>query len=151
RDQRGEESGLGQRRDELGRIGALAVERAPVFAGELGAERAHRFADLREVVGRLLRFSLDHSFSNPRAARLFAFADGMPSYRIPREYVGRALERGERRPERALDLLVDLFRRPAVGAMDGAHRARLVEQEDLVVAHAENLPGNSLGAVAGEV
>ena len=46
RDQRGEIAGLGQRRDEFGRIGALAVERAPVFAGELGAQRAHAVADL---------------------------------------------------------------------------------------------------------
>ena len=41
-DQRGEKAGLGQRRDELRRIGALAVELAPVFAGKPGAERAHR-------------------------------------------------------------------------------------------------------------
>ena len=49
RDQRGEEAGLGQRRDELGRIGALAVELAPVFAGKAGAERAHRGPDRREI------------------------------------------------------------------------------------------------------
>ena len=46
RDQRGEIAGLGQRGDEVLRIGALAVERAPVFAGELGAQRAHALADV---------------------------------------------------------------------------------------------------------
>ena len=34
RDQRGQKPGLGQRGDEFGRIGALAVERAPIFTGE---------------------------------------------------------------------------------------------------------------------
>ena len=46
RDERGEIAGFGQRRDEFGRIGALAVERAPVFAGKLGAQRAHAVADV---------------------------------------------------------------------------------------------------------
>ncbi len=50
RDQRREKAGLGQRRHELGRIAALAIELAPVFARETGAERAHRGADLRKVV-----------------------------------------------------------------------------------------------------
>ncbi len=50
RDQRGEEARLGQRRDEFGRIAALAVERAPVLAGKFRAQRAHRFADRRVVV-----------------------------------------------------------------------------------------------------
>ena len=43
--------GVGERRDEFGRIGALAIERAPILAGELGAERANGLADLRELVG----------------------------------------------------------------------------------------------------
>ena len=51
RDERGEIAGLGQRRDEVGRIGALAVERAPVFAGKLGAQRAHAVADVGVVFG----------------------------------------------------------------------------------------------------
>src|SRR5262249_24822206 len=51
----GEEAGLGQRRDELGRIGALAVEPAPVFAGEIRAQRAHRLADRRDDVMRSRR------------------------------------------------------------------------------------------------
>src|ERR1700690_1444991 len=50
RDQRGEIAGFGQRRDKIGRIGAFAVERAPVFARELGAQRAHAFADVGEFV-----------------------------------------------------------------------------------------------------
>src|SRR5262249_1469661 len=73
------------------------------------------------------------------------------SHRVPREHVARALERRGRGPERALELLVELLRRPAVGAVDRADRARLVEQEHLVVAHAENLPGDALGTVGGEV
>ena len=51
RDQRGQEPGVGERGDEFGRIGALAVERAPILAGEPGAERANGLADLRELVG----------------------------------------------------------------------------------------------------
>src|SRR6266852_6070682 len=73
------------------------------------------------------------------------------SHRIPREHVGGTFQRRERGAERALELLVDLVGRPAVGAMDGADRARLVEQEYLVVAHAENLPGDAVGAVGGEI
>src|SRR6185312_11695431 len=49
RDQSGEKSRLGQCRDEFVRIGALAIERAPVFAGEVGTQRPHRFADRREI------------------------------------------------------------------------------------------------------
>ena len=52
RDQRGEKAGLGQRGDEFLRIGALAVERAPVFAGKFRAQRAHRLADVGEFAGR---------------------------------------------------------------------------------------------------
>ena len=58
RDQRGEIAGFGQRGDEFGRIGALAVERAPIFAGKLGAQRAHAgFADVG-VVGIVARLQL---------------------------------------------------------------------------------------------
>ena len=49
-DQRGEKAGLGQRVDELGRIGALAVELAPVFAGKVRAQRAHRLADAGDLL-----------------------------------------------------------------------------------------------------
>ena len=50
-DERGEKSGLGQRRDEFLRVSALAVERAPIFAGKIRAERTHGLADRREVRG----------------------------------------------------------------------------------------------------
>src|SRR5215510_2464052 len=73
------------------------------------------------------------------------------SHRIPREHVGGALERRERWPERALELLVKLPGRPAIGAMDGADRTRLVEQEHLVVAHREDLPADALGAIGSEI
>ena len=49
RDQRGEKARFGQRRDELGRIGALAIELPPIFAGEIGAQCPHRFADRGEI------------------------------------------------------------------------------------------------------
>src|SRR5262249_58445282 len=52
RDQRGQKARLGERRHEFVRIGALAVELAPVFAGKIGAQRAHRLADGGEVVVR---------------------------------------------------------------------------------------------------
>ena len=48
-DQRGEKARPGQRIDELGRIGALAVLGAPVFARKFGAQRAHGAADFRQV------------------------------------------------------------------------------------------------------
>ena len=51
RDQRGEIAGLRERGDEFGRIGAFAIERAPVVAGELGAQRAHALADIGVFVG----------------------------------------------------------------------------------------------------
>jgi 3-oxoacyl-[acyl-carrier protein] reductase len=43
---------VGQRRNELGGIAALAVELAPVFAGKARAQCSHGGADLRMVVGR---------------------------------------------------------------------------------------------------
>src|SRR5262245_14081287 len=70
---------------------------------------------------------------------------------IPGEHVGRAFERRERWPERGLELGIDLFRRPAIGAVHDADRSGLVEQEDLVAAHPEDLPGDTLGAVGAEV
>src|SRR5436309_780329 len=73
------------------------------------------------------------------------------SHRIPREYVARALERSERGGERAFELLIDVLRRPAIRAMDRTDGARLVEQENLVAAHAEDLSGNSLRAIGGEI
>ena len=56
--ERGEVAGLGERSNEFGRIGALAVERAPVFARKLGAERAHAGADIGEFFGSALRFMM---------------------------------------------------------------------------------------------
>src|SRR5262245_40172837 len=77
--------------------------------------------------------------------------DARASHRIPREHVGGALERRERGPERALELLIQLLRGPAVGAMDAADRPRLVEQEHFVVAHRKDLPADSFGAIGGEI
>ena len=50
-DQCGEIAGLGQRVDELGRIGAVAIQLAPVFAGEAGAELGDFGADLGVRIG----------------------------------------------------------------------------------------------------
>src|SRR3546814_9407008 len=44
-DQHRQETSLGQRADELGRIDAVAVEPLPIFARKIGAKAAHRFAD----------------------------------------------------------------------------------------------------------
>src|SRR6185369_11009342 len=46
RDEGGEVTSLCQRGYELSRIGALSIQRAPVFAGKLGAERAHAIANI---------------------------------------------------------------------------------------------------------
>src|SRR4051812_7667719 len=40
------------------------------------------------------------------------------SHRVPREVVAGALQRRQRGAEDALELLVELFRRPAIGAVD---------------------------------
>ena len=50
-DQRGEIAGLGEGVDELGGIGAVAVQVAPVLAGEAGTEFCHLNADLGVRVG----------------------------------------------------------------------------------------------------
>src|SRR5882762_4638877 len=73
------------------------------------------------------------------------------SHRIPREHVAGALERRQRRPKRALELLIEPLWRPTLGAMDRADRPRLVEQEHLVVAHREDLPANPLGTIGREI
>src|SRR5262245_16703126 len=64
RDQRGEEARVRERRDEFARVGALAIEPAPIFARKLGAEGANRFADLREIVVRGTKLGLGHVLSN---------------------------------------------------------------------------------------
>src|SRR6266700_3353207 len=86
-----------------------------------------------------------------RSAQRFDPLVALASYRIPAEDIARALERRERGAERALELLVEGLRRPALGAMNRADRARLVEQENLVAAHAENLSRDGFGAVGGEI
>src|SRR5262249_24382959 len=40
-DQRGEITRFRQSRDEFGRVSAVAIQRAPVFSGKLGAQRAY--------------------------------------------------------------------------------------------------------------
>ena len=55
-DQDREETRLGERADELGRIDAVAVEALPIFAGEIGAQAAYRVADF----GMALRLGFGH-------------------------------------------------------------------------------------------
>jgi hypothetical protein len=50
RDQRAEEAGLGERRDELGRVGLAFFQVAPIGAGESLADAAHRLADFNVVL-----------------------------------------------------------------------------------------------------
>src|SRR6202140_5701303 len=73
------------------------------------------------------------------------------SPRVPRKYVAGAIERRQRGAEGALELRIELLGGPAVGAVQRADRARLVEQENLVVAHRENLSRNAIGAIGGEI
>src|SRR3954453_13623345 len=53
RDQCGEESGFGERRDEFAWIATFAIEPPPIFAGKAGTEGAHRRADVGMIFGGL--------------------------------------------------------------------------------------------------
>src|SRR5262249_56860532 len=110
RDQRGEKTRLRERRDELGRIGALAVEVAPIFAWKLGAKGANGLADLREVLVRGTTLGLGHRFqtalaivSRRRGLRR-RYTSAAPSFaslhRIPGEHVARTFDRREPRRQR---------------------------------------------------
>src|SRR4051794_29515088 len=77
--------------------------------------------------------------------------DARSSHRIPRKHVPGALERRQRWPERALELLIEPLRRPTLGAMNGADRPRLIEQEHLVVAYRKDLPTDPFGAIGREI
>lgn len=48
RNQHAEISGIGQRLDKVGGVGAFPVQTTPVFAGELRTQRAHGMANLGE-------------------------------------------------------------------------------------------------------
>src|SRR5262245_15476968 len=57
--QRSEIAGFGERGDKFGRIGPLTIERAPIFAGALGAQCAYA----RAYVGKfVLGCALFHEF-----------------------------------------------------------------------------------------
>ena len=60
-------------------------------------------------------------------------------HRVPAEHVGAAVELVEMRAHRRHGVFGDGLGRPAFGALHGAQRAVLAEEDDLVVAHAENL------------
>src|SRR5262249_37336568 len=68
RDERGQEAGVGERLHEGGRIGAVAVERAPILAGKFFAQCPHRRADLREVLGVVAGFGEHHTGSQPNTS-----------------------------------------------------------------------------------
>ena len=57
-DEHAEVAGLGERADELGGIGALGVEAAPILAGKLGAQAGDGVADLG--IGRQPRRGMVH-------------------------------------------------------------------------------------------
>ena len=71
-------------------------------------------------------------------------------HRVPGEDVARLVQRVEVVLELREDAVDDRFRRPAFGGVRGADRTRLAEQVDLVVAHAEDLPGDVLRGIAGQ-
>src|SRR5262249_5905280 len=48
--QRGKVTRFRQRGDEFGRITAVAIQRAPVFSGKLGAKRAHTIPNVGKLV-----------------------------------------------------------------------------------------------------
>src|SRR6478672_11658464 len=64
------------------------------------------------------------------------------SDRVPGEDVARPVERREGRAQHRQRGLDDAFRRPALAAVGVPDRPRLAEQEDLVVADGEDLPGD---------
>src|SRR5918912_896036 len=75
-----------------------------------------------------------------QAARMeLSVSDVNLSDRIPGEHVGRDVERHEVAREGRDGVVRNGLGRPALAAMHGAHGPRLVEQKDLVVAHAEDL------------
>src|SRR5437868_12408693 len=74
-----------------------------------------------------------------------------PLNRIPAEHVARPLERRQRRFECVPELRIERLRGPAVGAMNRADGTRLAKQEYLVVAHPENLSGDSCGAARSKI
>src|SRR5947199_7942703 len=73
------------------------------------------------------------------------------SHRIPIEHVAGAFERRERLLECILQLRVDLLYCPAIGAVQHAHWARLRIEEDLIVAHADDLARDAFGFVGAEI
>src|SRR5580698_2181649 len=74
-----------------------------------------------------------------------------PLDRIPREHVARTIERRERGGKGAFELRVELFRGPAVGAMQRADRTGLIEQIDLVVAHRKYLAADAFRAIRRKI
>jgi hypothetical protein len=101
RNERGEKAGLGQRGHEFARIAALAVELAPIFAGEFCAQRPHRGADLDKL------FRFDHARTSARplfmttALRSFASARKLttaPSRQISVRMVSPGNTGAENRP-----------------------------------------------------
>jgi len=80
RDQHREETRLGRRLDEFGGIGALAIERLPIIAGKARAEAAHRIADFRIALPRVVQ---GRPFDGRRLAvpEARGIANGEGSYR----------------------------------------------------------------------
>ena len=50
RDERREIAGLSERGDKFGRLGAVAIQRAPVFSWKFGAQRAYAGANISKFI-----------------------------------------------------------------------------------------------------
>ena len=82
-------------------------------------------------------------YSNRCSARIkfcaYCISILLSSYGIPAKDVTTTLQRREVGFYGRNAVFGDSFRRPALGPLHRAHRARLAKQEDFVVTHAENL------------
>src|SRR5699024_7536281 len=71
----------------------------------------------------------------------------LSSERVPAEHVAGTFQLVEIALESRQNTVENGARGPAFRGVRGTDRTRLAEQEDLVVAYAENLPGNVLGLI----
>src|SRR6185437_11418007 len=113
RDQRCEIARLRERGNEFGRIASIAIVRAPIFAGKLGTQRAHRGADIGEVL--VLRAAFTHftsarplsitirSRSITRARKLTTLRSSVPARQNSVRTVSPGNTGAEKRPDMAVN------------------------------------------------
>src|SRR6185312_1655208 len=80
-----------------------------------------------------------------------ACAGTTSSDRVPAKNVGGTVELVERGFQRRHRVFGDGLRRPAFASLHRTQRTVLAEQENLVHAHAKNLPGDVPGCVAEQI